>query len=132
LSLKSKLKFNGYAFIRADHLDDISHAGSALLIKSSISFKELPSINESYLQATSVIIIINNFPITITSAYLPLGQKITELKLQSFYQKIGNHFIIGGDFNSKHTNWGSRYINTRGRILEKSISKNNISFNSPD
>lgn len=132
LTSKSKLKCNGYVIIRADHPDNTSHAGSAILIKSSMSFNELPSMNQLYLQAASMAITLKKYPCYDIISLLPPGEKITESKLQTFFQKLGNHFIIGGDFNSKHTNWGSRYTNTRGRILEKSISKNNISFVSPD
>lgn len=41
-------------------------------------------------------------------------------------QSLGRKFIVGGDFNSKHTFFGSRLSNTIGRELLKSITKNNI------
>jgi endonuclease/exonuclease/phosphatase family metal-dependent hydrolase len=37
-------------------------------------------------------------------------------------------FIVGGDFNSKHTVWGSRLITTKGRELYKIIHDNNGSI----
>ncbi|KAL4090563.1 hypothetical protein QTP88_025369 [Uroleucon formosanum] len=47
-------------------------------------------------------------------------------------KRLGSFFIIGGDFNAKHTQWGSRYTNTRGRLFHTSILKNKLSFISPD
>ncbi|KAA5656564.1 hypothetical protein F3G64_34640, partial [Pseudomonas aeruginosa] len=32
-------------------------------------------------------------------------------------------FIAGGDWNAKHSHWGSRLITTRGRELKKSVDK---------
>ena len=36
--------------------------------------------------------------------------------------------MAGGDFNSKHTLWGSRLITTKGRELAKIMQTNNYSF----
>ncbi|KAL4148240.1 hypothetical protein QTP88_002521 [Uroleucon formosanum] len=90
------------------------------------------NINQPYLQAANIKIKINHLNVTISSAYFPPGQQITEPKLKSFIQSLGNFFIIGGDFNAKHTQWGSRYTNTRGRLFHTSILKNKLSFISPD
>jgi hypothetical protein len=130
-------------YSRADHPDKTAHVGAAILIKSSILYTELQIINKPYLQAANISINFNNcISITISSLYFPppkrnnfvsyQSQQMSEPKLQSFFQKLGSSFIIGGDFNSKHINWGSRYTNTRGRILHNSIFKNNITFISPD
>jgi hypothetical protein len=35
---------------------------------------------------------------------------------------MNSHFIIGGDFNAKHTHWGSRLITTKGRELYKAVA----------
>ncbi|KAL4121623.1 hypothetical protein QTP88_014097 [Uroleucon formosanum] len=90
------------------------------------------NINQPYLQAANIKIKINHLNVTISSAYFPPGQQITEPKLKSFIQSLGSFFIIGGDFNAKHTQWGSRYTNTRGRLFHTSILKNKLSFISPD
>jgi hypothetical protein len=33
-----------------------------------------------------------------------------------------SRFIIGGDFNAKHTHWASRLITTKGRELYKAVA----------
>jgi len=132
LSTTSNISFNGYSIIRADHPDRTSHGGAAIIIKSSLFYNEMPSTNESYLQAANIKIKINNFNITISSAYFPPNQPISEPKIHSFFHSLGNFLIIGGDFNAKHSQWGSRYTNTRGRLFHTSILKHKLSFISPD
>ncbi|KAL4126953.1 hypothetical protein QTP88_011151 [Uroleucon formosanum] len=132
LSKTANLSFSGYSTIRADHPDGTSHGGSAIIIKSSLFYNQMHNINQPYLQAANIKIKINHLNVTISSAYFPPGQQITEPKLKSFIQSLGSFFIIGGDFNAKHTQWGSRYTNTRGRLFHTSILKNKLSFISPD
>lgn len=36
-----------------------------------------------------------------------------------FFQTLGRYYIVGGDFNAKHTHWGSRIITSKGRELYK-------------
>ncbi|CAI6357087.1 unnamed protein product [Macrosiphum euphorbiae] len=57
----------------------------------------MPSTNESYLQAANIKIKINNFNITISSAYFPPNQPISEPKIHSFFHSLGNFLIIGGE-----------------------------------
>jgi hypothetical protein len=40
----------------------------------------------------------------------------------------GTKFIAGGDYNSKHTFWGSRLTTTKGRELYMTIQNNNYSI----
>ena len=42
-----------------------------------------------------------------------------------------SRFIAGGDYNAKHTIWGSRLTNTKGRALLNSINDLKLSFASP-
>lgn len=38
--------------------------------------------------------------------------------------KLGEKYILGGDFNAKNTHWGSRLITTKGRELLAAIREN--------
>lgn len=42
-----------------------------------------------------------------------------------FFKTLGNKFIVGGDFNAKHTRLASRLIFPRGRELSKCMDNNN-------
>ena len=48
----------------------------------------------------------------------------------SFLEKAGERFILGGDFNAKHVDWGSRLTNTKGKELRKAIEKLGCNFHS--
>jgi hypothetical protein len=47
--------------------------------------------------------------------------------LFTFTHTLGKKFIVRGDFNSRHTVWGSGLIITKGRELYKLIHENNFS-----
>jgi hypothetical protein len=48
-----------------------------------------------------------------------------------FFNSLGNHFLVGRDFNAKHPWWGFSQPNTRGRILNKFILDQNLKIISP-
>jgi hypothetical protein len=82
---------------------------SAVIVKDSIWHNEEVNIQAEDFQAT----------------VLNIKTKITTLLwlvcivLRSI---TSNRFIIGGDFNAKHTHWGSRLITPKGRELLKAIN----------
>lgn len=39
---------------------------------------------------------------------------------------MGRRFIVGGDYNAKHQQWGSRLATPRGRELLKALQLNNL------
>jgi endonuclease/exonuclease/phosphatase (EEP) superfamily protein YafD len=64
--------------------------------------------------------------ITITAVYLPPKHTVRKEQLEEFYATLGTRFIAGGDYNAKHTNWGSRIITPRGREVLKAMESNNL------
>jgi hypothetical protein len=42
--------------------------------------------------------------------YLPPKHTVKQEQLEDFYNTLGRQFIAGGDYNAKHTDWGSRLI----------------------
>ncbi|GBP02807.1 RNA-directed DNA polymerase from mobile element jockey [Eumeta japonica] len=42
---------------------------------------------------------------------------------EEFYKSLGNRFLVAGDYNTKHTYWGSNLITYTGRTLFNSITK---------
>jgi hypothetical protein len=49
-------------------------------------------------------------------------------QFNGFFQNLGPTFIAGGDFNSKHTIWGTRLTITKDRELAKGLQENNYIF----
>ena len=72
---------------------------------------------KSFIQATSINIVVS-------ALYCPPRHSISKEQLSSFFETLGPKFLAGGDFNAKHTNWGSRLITPKGRSLFKSLTLN--------
>ncbi|KAL4111825.1 hypothetical protein QTP88_015710 [Uroleucon formosanum] len=62
-----------------------------------------------------------------------LSSFITELKseVEQFLNSVGNTSLIGGDFNSKHPQWGCRVENTRGRMFKNVLQNKRYTVISP-
>ena len=57
-------------------------------------------------------------PRTVSAAYCPLNYLPTKKLFVDYFNGLGNRFIGDGDFNAKHTSWGSRLSPPgRGKIL---------------
>jgi hypothetical protein len=41
---------------------------------------------------------------------------------KTLFDKTNSRFIIGGNFNAKHTHWGLRLITTKGRESYKAVA----------
>lgn len=121
---KSYFRIKGYDTITANHPDDRAHAGAAVLIKSNIKYEVADPITEPFLQAAGIKIVCDNTNISIYSVYFPPRYNLKCHQYENFFNKLGNKFIVSGDFNAKHTWWGSRLINPKGRELYKCIAQN--------
>lgn len=114
--------FNMYC---TNHPDNRAHGGTAVLVRKKIKQYELPKVQDNYLQATSVVLEDgNNSPLALSAVYCPPPHIISKDQFVNFFSTLGLKFIAGGDYNAKHTHWGSRLINPRGRTLHKAITEN--------
>lgn len=121
----SYFKIPGYDTYNTKHPDGTAHGGTAVIIRNSLKHHELPKYKSDHLQATSIEVEDWDGPITICSIYSPPRHSITDQAYQTFFNTLGNRFVAGGDFNAKHTNWGSRLINQKGRALFKTMCAKN-------
>lgn len=120
-------KIRNYDLIIANQPHDNAHAGSAILIKSSIKYEVTNIISQPFLQAVCIKLICDFRPISICSIYFPPRFKVSSQDFQNFFDLLGPRFIVGGDFNSKHQWWGSRVHNPKGIELRKCIINKNYS-----
>jgi hypothetical protein len=58
-------------------------------------------------QATTVSVEDSVGSLIISAVYLPPKHIVKQEKLETFYNILGQRFIAGSDYNSKHTAWGS-------------------------
>lgn len=127
----SKNFFPGYNVYRADHPDGTAHGGSAIIISSKIHCQPLPNLQTITMQAAKVQITLNHIPTTISSVYCPPRPAISVQEVEQFLNSVGNTSLIGGDFNSKHPQWGCRVENTRGRMFKNVLQNKRYTVISP-
>jgi hypothetical protein len=63
---------------------------------------------------------------TISAVYLPPKHAVKQEQLEDFYDNLGLWFITGGDYNAKHTYWGSTLITLREYEVLKMLERNNL------
>ena len=129
---KSHFSIAGYNLCRTNHPDCKAHGGTAILIRSQIDFEEQICYAKPELQATIIQVQGPHRNIKIASVYCPPKHNLKATHFVSFFQTLGPCFIVGGDYNSKHTLWGSRLITSKGRELASVIKSKNYSFLSAD
>jgi hypothetical protein len=123
---KSNFRIPHYTTHHTNHPAGTARGGTAIIIKSSIPHHPLNPYNQSHLQATSITLKDTKGPLILSAVYLPPNHTILQEQLEDYFHSIGPRFIAAGDYNAKHTNWGSRIISPRGRVLLKTMHNNNL------
>lgn len=124
---RTHFHIRGYDLVKTNHPDNRAHGGSCILVRSSIKYEILEEIQENYVQATCIKIKSNYGDVIVSSLYFPPRYHVVNEQYNDFFNKLGNKFIAGGDFNAKHPWWGSRLINPKGRELYKCLKNKNLS-----
>lgn len=120
---ESYIKIKGYQIYNTIHPSNKSRGGTAVIIKENISHYEDIKYETNEIQATLVRVKTESKDVTVVAIYCPPRHIIKNTQFEAFFQGMGNHFIVGGDLNAKHTYWGSRLISPRGKELyEAAIS----------
>lgn len=125
---KSYLKIPNYTIYNTNHPDGRARGGSAIIIKSSIKHEENIKYNLDYLQATSVEVEVCHKKLNVAALYCPPRYSITKENFINFFKTLGHSFIAGGDYNAKHTQWGSRLITPKGRSLLAAMNEENFDY----
>jgi hypothetical protein len=80
------------------------------------------------IQATSIKVKGFLHEITVAAVYCPPPHNLKKEQFETFFQILGPKFIAGGDYNSKHTQLGSRLTTTKGREITNVLQEQNYSF----
>ena len=91
-----------------------------LLINNRIRHFPLQEYKTIHIQATSITLTDTNT--TISSIYSPPRHNITKSQYLTFFSTLDHKFIAAGDYNAKHTHWGSRLTTPKGRQLISAIT----------
>lgn len=114
----------GYTFIGVNHPSGRARGGSGILIKHNIHYEPAKNICAPNMQMTSIKLITNTNKITVAAIYCPPNTAIDRTNYTVAFNQLCPPFIVGGDYNSKHTWFGSRLSTRRGRELLSCIQGN--------
>ena len=138
LNHKHRITFEQYQCIRTDRPNSTQGGGTAILIKNEIAYKpitftQLPNLNS--LESTAIqLTFTNNTKLTIISVYaaghynISFTTEINHLFSQNNILADNSFFIIAGDLNARHPDWGDSTINSRGGYLKNWLSSNAIEY----
>jgi hypothetical protein len=120
---RSHIRIPNYAVYHSNHPNETARGGSAIIIKRSIKHHPFNSHTHDFLQATSVSVEDSTGTLTLSAVYLLPKHTVKQVQLAAFYNTLGCLFLAGGDYNAKHTDWGSRLITPRGREVLKTMEQ---------
>lgn len=99
----SNVKLRGFQTYLTNHPDGTGHAGTAVIIKSSIKHNVMQEFKTNHIQATTVAISDKCGHLNLSAIYCPPRHTITEPLFTQLFEHLGKRFVAGGDWNSKHT-----------------------------
>lgn len=129
LNKKRKIKFKDYELVRKDRPNSTLGGGTAILIKKELKFIEIEINKLNYFQCLELCAIslkINDTQnLTVIAAYASQrnSSKFNEEWEKAFeflhLNNIDKYYIIAGDINAKHSDWGNINNNPRGNFIKK-------------
>lgn len=123
---KNYFKIKGYSIYDTKHPDGKGHGGAAIIINDKIKHYEHSSFETEHIQATSIVLEEWSGECVLAAVYCPPKHAIKQDQFTDFFKTLGTKFIAGGDYNAKHTHWGSRLITTKGKELLNSMKENKL------
>lgn len=125
---RTLIKIPHYNIYFANHPDGNAHAGSAVIIKNNVQHTLLKPYLTDKIQSCIVRVNVLPRPLSVAAIYSPPRHTISTEEYKDFFTTCGGQFIIAGDWNSKHTAWGSRLISPKGRNLLHAIQQLNLEY----
>lgn len=122
------VKVANFNFYHTPHPSDTARGGSAIIINKNIQHYMEPAVGNHTMQVATISINIRHKQLKVSAIYCPPNSNPMEEDFTNLFGSLGCNFIIGGDFNAKHTFWGSRLINTTGRRMYKAARNCNCNF----
>lgn len=123
---RSYLHIPKYTIYKANHPSGNARGGAAIIIKNDIKHVMHSCYTEPYIQSSVISILDGKSTTNIAAIYCPPNHSIKKDHFDAFFSTLGPTFIAGGDYNAKHTQWGSRLITPRGRELKSSMDNKNL------
>jgi exonuclease III len=109
-----------YTVFHPIHPDDTVHGGAAIIIRSSLRNHEHFRLQTNKMHAIAVHLEALPWPLTVSAVYCP-PRHVPCATYAAFFQSLDSRFLVGGDWNAKHTALGARLITPKGRTLLSAI-----------
>lgn len=93
----------GYKLIKTNHHKNTAHGGVAILNKTSLFCQQLSNYSYDHFQSGSILIKLNNIPVTNGAFYSFSRYIITKL---DYFRTIKNNCIISGDLQCQKAKLG--------------------------
>lgn len=117
----SRFRVSGYSCLRDDRAD--GYAGSALLVRRSLPFSQIPL---PLVSPDFNIVAIKVFNISFLSVYIPHPHPSLIRDIQSIISLVPSPIILLGDFNAHHSSWGSSHDDAFGLALLEVFDEANL------
>ncbi|KMQ83299.1 reverse transcriptase [Lasius niger] len=130
LTKRNYLNLKDFKVYNAIHPGNTARGGSSLIVKNTIEHFEFAKIESNEIQMTIVQLNSLKQKINIGVAYCSPSFCIKKETFKSLLFESGDRFILGGDFNAKHLDWGSRVTLSRGKELRLAIRELGCNFHS--
>ncbi|GBN18768.1 hypothetical protein AVEN_39699-1 [Araneus ventricosus] len=121
LSSNNPLKLRGYNSVRKDAATGSNHSGGVCILTSNL-YPSTPLSLHTSLQAVAIQVHARTL-VTVCCVYLPPHDVVSQQDLETLVDQLPTPFILLGDFNGHSTLWCSDVTNSRGRQIERLISK---------
>ena len=118
---RSYMNIPNFNIYHTTHPGETAHRGTAVVIRWNLKQHVRAEYKQANIHATSISLEDSIRETTVSAIYCPPKHNDKHEDYDRFFKTLGNRFIAGGEFNAKHTYWGSRLINTKGRELFKII-----------
>lgn len=120
---QSYLKIQGYQLYETIHPDNQARGGTAVIIKNYIKHHECQHYQSPETQLTVVEITSTKQRLQIGAVYCPPRYNLKKYNYLNILHHFNGRFILGGDFNAKHVDFGSRLTTTKGNELKNAINE---------
>lgn len=104
--------------------------GSAVVIRENIDHFEFAKIETNEIQLAIIQVTAMNQKLNLGALYCSPNYRVQRDDFKYALNKMGDRFLMGGDFNAKHRDWGSRLTLTRGKELRQAIREVGCNFHS--
>lgn len=130
LTSNIKLNFPGFVCYRADKHPSGRGQGVALLVKSNLQHSRIKVPVTQHMEVVGIELIMSNRKYLIISVYQSPNLKLIPKDLDLLFD-LGDHVLIMGDFNARHSHWFGHAHNTNGKLLFNHMIDNDFTIHAP-